>query len=621
MDQILKIRVGEVVLYKDIQCTITQLIDIETVLITEFITGTPHIVNISGLNSLKKITVNHDLSELDDTQWQKAKERYEIIKPLLEIKKRTRDDVTKRASEFNLHPNTLYRWLKVYESNGLITSLVRQKRIDAGVTKIPAGIESIIKDTIDKEYLTTQRKSVKKVYLEIKRQCLAASITVPHENTIRLRINQLTQKYKLSKRINKKETLHKFAPIQGAFPDANYPYSVIQIDHTPLDIILVDDIYRRPIGRPWITLAIDVFSRMVAGFYVSFDPPSALSTGLCLAQTILTKDTWLIKHEIKESWPCWGLPKKLHLDNAKEFRGKMLERACQQYGITIEWRPVARPHFGGHIERLLGTLLGEIHSLVGTTFSNPTKRRGYDSEQKAALTLTEFETWLVTYITQVYHQRIHSSLGITPLAKYKEGILGSDDQLGIGLPPKITDELRLRLDFMPFVERTVQPYGVAIDEIHYWHDILRPWIGSNDINNPKLKRKFIFRRDPRDLSTIWFYDPELRTYYAIPYRNSSHPVISLWELREAKRLLETEGKTHVNELHIFAAYERMRQIEEKAIEKTKAARRAKQRRVINKITQIPKELHPLEQETTISIEPSFTEIREVLPFDDLDDLS
>lgn len=36
-----------------------------------------------------------------------------------------------------------------------------------------------------------------------------------------------------------------------------------------------------------------------------------------------------------------------------------------------EWRPVAKPRYGAHIERLLGTLNEEIHGLAGTTFSNP----------------------------------------------------------------------------------------------------------------------------------------------------------------------------------------------------------------------------------------------------------
>lgn len=86
-----------------------------------------------------------------------------------------------------------------------------------------------------------------------------------------------------------------------------------------LDIQLVDDIDRMPIGRPWITLAIDVFSRMVAGMYVSIDPPGALSTGLCIAHAVLPKERWLAKHDIANSWPVWGVMSVVHADNAKEW--------------------------------------------------------------------------------------------------------------------------------------------------------------------------------------------------------------------------------------------------------------------------------------------------------------
>ena len=240
-------------------------------------------------------------------------------------------------------------------------------------------------------------------------------LPIPHTNTIRNRIQKIVPQIKMAKRLSCQAAEMKFSLLQGNFPNADYPLAVVQIDHTKLDIILVDDVYRKPIGRPWITLVIDVFSRMVTGFYVSFDPPSALSAGLCLSHSILSKESWLAKHEVKGRWAVWGLPRKIHLDNAKEFRGKVLEKACQQYGIEIEWRPVARPNFGGHIERLLGTILGEIHGVTGTTFSNTRERQDYDSEEKAALTLSEFETWLMVFITDVYHQRVHSALGMSLL--------------------------------------------------------------------------------------------------------------------------------------------------------------------------------------------------------------
>ena len=53
--------------------------------------------------------------------------------------------------------------------------------------------------------------------------------------------------------------------------------SFVEIDHSPVDVIVVDEQTRLPLGRPWLSLAVDVPSRMVAGFYLSFDDPSTLS--------------------------------------------------------------------------------------------------------------------------------------------------------------------------------------------------------------------------------------------------------------------------------------------------------------------------------------------------------
>ena len=53
------------------------------------------------------------------------------------------------------------------------------------------------------------------------------------------------------------------------------PGSRYEIDATIADIYLVDDEDRsKIIGRPTIYIVIDVFSRMIAGFYIGFDNPS-----------------------------------------------------------------------------------------------------------------------------------------------------------------------------------------------------------------------------------------------------------------------------------------------------------------------------------------------------------
>jgi putative transposase len=607
------------VLYKERRCRITHVLDLSLVLVTDNLTNQVAQAKIADLKPVPPAQPpkpKADIHQVPDTAWQAAERRYEIIRPLLEMSGRTLKDVETRANEFDVHAMTLYKWIRTYETQGRVTALQTNTRSDKGASKLSKEVEAIIAATIESEYLTRNPKSISRICGDIRQKCENAKLPAPHCNTVRKRIDQLSDEVRISRRKGRKAAAQQFSPIKGHFPGADFPLSVIQIDHTKVDIILVDDIHRRPIGRPWITLAIDVFSRMVTGFYISFDPPGALATGLCIAHSILAKDKWLIKHNVASEWPCWGLPKTIHLDNAKEFRGHMLQRACKEYGINLEWRPVARPHFGGHIERLVGTLMKEIHTLDGTTFSNTGERGDYDSEKSATMTLSELETWLATYIVDVYHQRTHKSIGMAPIEKFREGIFGSDDQLGTGLPEKIADEDRVRLDFMPFEERTVQNYGVAIDEIHYYHDVLRRWIGEIDADNPKAKRKFMFRRDPRDISTIWFYDPEVMEYYPIPYRDTSHPPISLWEMREMNRQIQ-EAKKNVDERAIFEAYERMRAVETAAQGKTKAVRRAEQRRTSGLVASKPAP----HKASPVGAQPVIQVLPDIKPFDELDDLS
>lgn len=93
------------------------------------------------------------------------------------------------------------------------------------------------------------------------------------------------------------------------------------------------------------------------------------------------------------------------------------------------------------------------------------------------MTLDELEKWLVLMFAQ-YHRDVHTGIGTTPMAKWREGIVGTKAQRGRGLPVLRLDAEKLRIDFMPFEERGVYDYGVVIDEVHYFHDVLRPWMNN-----------------------------------------------------------------------------------------------------------------------------------------------
>lgn len=614
---------GSVVYCKSKEYVIQHVLDLHTVLAKDLDAGKVERLEISDIAPYPPDFTkpkSKDQEQIPDKDWEIAQERFAIIRPLLNTPERTRKDVERRAAEYKKHVNTLYGWIRLYEECETLTVLMPQERKDKGRKKVSPEAEAVIEKVIEKYYLTKQQRSIVKIHRHIKKLCKRVGIKPPHIHTVRNRVNSLPEFLKIHRRRGRKEAVDKFGVSKEKFPSADYPYAVIQIDHTPLDIILVDDVHRLPIGRPTLTLAIDVFSRIIAGFYVGFEPPSAITVGLCLSQTILPKDMLLTCMDIGTPWPCRGLPRTVHADNTEEFSGKMLDHACIQYGIDIEWSPVERPNFGGHIERLLCTVSKDLKDLSRTTFSSIKQKGEYDYTNLSALTISELERLLMLYFCEVYHQRYHSGIYCSPMIKFEEGIFGSKTRPGSGLPARIVDEEKLKLDFLPFVERTVQEYGILTDHIYYYDDALRRWINATVPGKSKRKRKFIVRYDPKDLSCVWFYDPELEEYFQIPYRDSTHPVICRWELHVIKHKLIEEGRSEIDEDAIFDAYERMNDIKSKAEMLTKKERKRQQQKKKNSVS-------PSLSNAGKSIEEPFAEAEneeelaeEILPFDEMEEI-
>lgn len=578
---------------------ITHLVSIDSVFAIDVETNESTRLRIDSLEPVEPDEERDDVAPVADRdlllysekEWEQAQRRFQAIKLLLDNPLRTRADAEAIAKQHGVHTATLYKWLKTYQEAGHVSALVPTKRgRRTGTKMLQVEREKLISTVIDDEFLTKQRKRPQDVVDEVLRRARLAKIEAPHPNTIRNRIRTLPVAETLRRRGHREIARNQYEPVRGQFPNADFPLAVVQIDHTPADIILVDDVHRQPIGRPWLTFAIDVHSRMIVGMHVTFEKPSSTSVAMCISQAICPKREYLAELGVSGEWPVWGTMNVIHCDNAKEFRGAVLERACDEYAIDLQWRPVLRPHYGGHIERYMGTMANQIRKWPGATFSNPTQRKGYDSEGQAALTLREFEYLVVEFIVNVYHQRNHSELGMPPRKKWELGILGDATKPGVGIPPVPSDPARLQLDFMPFYERSVQQYGIQIECINYYDPVLDPYINSADLENPKKRRSFLIRRDPRDISKVYFFDPLSKSYYPIPYRDMGHPAMSAWELKEVQRVLKEQGRSHIDEHAIFDALGRMRNVVEQSVHKTKAARR--------QATRIPPKAPPKEKPLT-----------------------
>lgn len=511
-----------------------------------------------------------DLSRIALEEWEKARRRLEVLKPLAEAERRSRGMAQAAADELGISLTLVYRLLARYEAAPRLTSLLPERRgRREGQLVLSAEVEEIVGAVIDELFMTRQKQRVSDVVMEVRKRCRTLGFAAPSRKAIDLRLRMRPASEVHRKRHGRKAARDRFAPAVGSL-DAPWPLSLVQIDHTLVDVIVVDSRTREPIQRPWLTLAIDVHSRCVAGFYLSLDPPSATSVALCIAHAALPKDNWLRAREIDGVWPVSGIPERLHLDNAKEFRSAALRQGCVEHGIDIDYRPVRTPHYGGHIERLIGTMMGKVHLLPGTTFSDVRAKGDLDPSKSAAMTLDEVESWLAHAITGVYHRDLHRSIGVTPLVAWQRGLEGNDDQPGRGNTTPVVDARKFLIDFLPMERRLVRRQGVFLHTITYWSDVLRTLIGERE--------KMVVRYDPRDLSRVYLWAPDGR-YYDLSYADLRRPPISLWEHRLALKRLREEGREQVDEDAIFATIDRMRGIAERAVVETKTMRRQRERRL------------------------------------------
>jgi putative transposase len=115
------------------------------------------------------------------------------------------------------------------------------------------------------------------------------------------RIRALDARFAARKRLGRKAAQAIAQSTPGAL-EAREALELIQMDHTLADVIIVDSRHRRPICRPWLSLAIDVATRCVLGAHVAIEAPSALAVALCMEHACLPKDR---PHSLLQSDAPW----------------------------------------------------------------------------------------------------------------------------------------------------------------------------------------------------------------------------------------------------------------------------------------------------------------------------
>ena len=506
----------------------------------------------------------HAIAYATDAQWERARRREAVIAGIAHVDD-AGDQVALAAARLGVSRRTLFRWLALYRDAPQTSSLLpRPRGTPAGAHRLDPQVETLVGEVIRDVYLTKVRAPKEEVVRQVRLRCAARKLDAPSRKAVLARVSALDVREVAKARLQPKEASALYAPVPGTYR-VDRALDVVQIDHTRVDVVVVDEVRRQPIDRPWLTLAVDVATRVVTGFYVSLEAPSSTSVALCLSQAVLPKEPWLRQRDLACAWPVWGLPRTVHADNGAEFTSAALRRGCDEHGIHLLLRPVATPHYGGHIERLIGTLMGRVHLLPGTTGSNPQDKGAYPAETEAVLTMAELERWLAMEICEQYHRRIHRGLHRSPLAAWEDALRRAGGGLG-ALPARPEQFV---VSFLPFEQRKLRRDGLHLFNIRYWDPALPALAMPGE--------RLTVRYDPRNLSKVYVAASDGR-YHPVPYADLGLPPITLWEQRAAVAQLRAEGDAAPGEARMFQAVLQQRALVAGAASKTKAARRQLQRR-------------------------------------------
>ena len=281
--------------------------------------------------------------DIPEADWSEAVRREATVRALAAADVNSRSAVHAAAASLGLSPAQVYRLIARFRRHPVTLSLVVTKPgPKKGVRLLPGEIELRIEEAIDTVFKQRERPTLEKLRRDIRKDCDAAGLKPPSRKAVRARVSARSLRELVKARDGTKVARQKFASV-GPGLRPSQPLAIVQIDHTKVDIQLVDDLARAVVGRPWLTVVLDVFSRSVLGFYLSFDAPSAAGVALAVGQAVLAKPEWLAERSLDLAWPMHGVPQSLHLDNASEFHSRALKRGCQQHGMRIDYRPAAPP--------------------------------------------------------------------------------------------------------------------------------------------------------------------------------------------------------------------------------------------------------------------------------------
>ncbi len=465
------------------------------------------------------------LIEFSEEERMQASERYKIIKPYLEDGIKIND--IEKSSKTN--KRTLYRWVQNYKKDGFI-GLIDKKRSDSGKKQ---RIHEKLKSFIEGLSLRRPPLSIASIHRKTISIAQKNNWSEPSYTYVYNIIKKIKKPLKILAQEGTKAYKNEYDLLYPR--KSTYPNEIWQADHTLMDIWLIND--KNKPQRPWLTIIMDDYSRVIMGYFLTFQSPNTQNTSLALHQAI-----WYKK---ESNWNVCGIPDIFYTDHGSDFTSLHLEQVSADIKMSLSFSLVKQPRGRGIIERFFLTINQLFLSeLPGYTID------GKKPEKHPTIKISELEILLKEFLIDKYNFNVHSETNEIPAERWNRGNF-------IPRMPETLEELDLLL-LTECRSRKVHQDGIHFHKIKYIEPTLAAYVGE----------QVIIRYDPRDIVEIRVFHEDKFICRAISYELAGQTISLKDIIRERNRIKrelkkEIDTKTQLVKELLESHYEKDTETEDK----------------------------------------------------------
>lgn len=332
-----------------------------------------------------------------------------------------------------LHPSvwTLRRWLRLFMKSDRNPYVLLDRRTCASHRKrFDRAAELLIESAISRHFLQFRGVSARETWrrlrdeIKAKNRAEGGATSVPSESSVLRRVKEVDPFVQDYKRLGPGFARNKWRySLKG--DTSTRILERVEVDHTWLDLWVLDPRTGVPIGRPWITVLIDRFSGYILGMHISFYGPSVGSVAAAMRNAIFPKDELLLAIPGGGlSWTAMGIAEMYVLDNGLEFHARAFLRLCWELRSDLLFNPVRRPWLKSSVERCM-LEVSRILPRSGKVYTPKKNVLPEDPKKGAAILFDDLCLGLLRWAADAFPKSIHPKTLVRPLDLWEEGRLAA----------------------------------------------------------------------------------------------------------------------------------------------------------------------------------------------------